>query len=51
MCKSQALESNSFTASDGYRDIHHTCKSCGVHFNHLDGETYATCETCHFPRK
>jgi hypothetical protein len=29
--------------------MHHTCKSCGTHFNHLDGETYAKCEICNFP--
>jgi ribosomal protein L37E len=50
VCKSQQLESHSFVASDGYNDIHHTCRSCGTHFNHLDGETYARCDTCHFPK-
>lgn len=49
VCKSQQLEGFSFVAPDGYDEIHHTCKSCGTHFNHLDGETYAKCDTCRFP--
>jgi len=49
VCKSQHLTSHSFIAPDGYDDMHHTCKSCRTHFNHLDGETYTKCKTCKFP--
>ena len=49
VCKSQQLESHRIVAPDGYDDIHHTYKSCGTHFGHLDGETYAKCEICKFP--
>ncbi|MGI0023634.1 MAG: hypothetical protein ACREA4_00640 [Nitrososphaera sp.] len=49
-CKSRELDSNSFEAPDGYQDIHHTCRSCGIHFNHLDGEKYANCSICQFPK-
>ncbi len=39
-CKNPSLISNDFIASDGYEDAHHTCKACGLHFNHLDGEQF-----------
>ena len=42
--------SNDFTAEDGYKDAHHTCKSCGTHFNHLDGEQYTKCVICSFDK-
>jgi transposase-like protein len=49
-CKSPSLTSNDFVASDGYEDSHHTCKVCGVHFNHLDGEQFKHCDICaHYP--
>src|SRR5215212_10433217 len=48
-CKGQQLKSYHFVGQDGYDDIHHTCKLCGTHFNHLDGETYSKCEICKFP--
>jgi len=48
VCKSQKLTGNSFTAADGYVDIHHTCKDCGAHFDHLDGTVFEKCEICHF---
>ncbi|HKX82445.1 MAG TPA: hypothetical protein VJL54_09340 [Nitrososphaera sp.] len=47
-CKSTELESNAFEAADGYQDIHHTCRSCGTHFNHLDGETFTSCAICNY---
>src|SRR6188472_1813924 len=25
--------------------------SCGIHFNHLDGSTYTTCQTCNYMLK
>ncbi len=49
-CKSRELDSNSFAASDGYQDIHHTCRSCGIHFDHLDGGKYEKCSICQFPK-
>jgi uncharacterized CHY-type Zn-finger protein len=47
-CKSQQLESFSFVATDGFDEMHHACLSCGIHFNHLDGDTYITCQTCNY---
>lgn len=47
-CKSQNLDSHSFIAQDGYRDIHHTCKECGIHFDHLDGERFTICDICKY---
>lgn len=47
-CKSPNLTSNDFIASDGYGDSHHTCKACGVHFNHLDGEQFNFCDICKY---
>jgi len=47
-CKNQHLESFRFVASDGFDDMHHTCLSCNTHFSHVDGETYDTCQTCHY---
>jgi hypothetical protein len=49
-CKGTDLKSNSFVASDGYDDIHHTCRSCGTHFDHLDGQTFETCEICGYQK-
>ena len=48
VCKSTSLESKSFAAPDGYLDIHHTCKSCGAHFDHLDGTVFQKCEICNY---
>jgi len=52
-CKSQQLESFSFFASDGFKEMHHTCLSCGIHFNHLDGDTHIICQACNYtqPKK
>ncbi len=51
MCKGQKLEGKSFTAPDGYLDIHHTCKDCGAHFDHLDGTVFEKCEICSYAKK
>ena len=32
-------------------EIHHTCRSCKTHFNHLDGDTYDRCEKCNYNNK
>ena len=41
-CKSTDLESNGIgeVEKDGYFDMHHTCKQCNTHFDHLDGEIF-----------
>ena len=51
ICKYKQLESFSFVAPDGFDEIHHTCLSCGIHFNHLDGSTYPTCQKCNYMLK
>lgn len=50
-CKGTDLESHRTggTEADGYFDMHHTCKECGAHFDHLDGETFSECEKCGYP--
>lgn len=35
--------------ADGYYDMHHTCNTCGIHFDHLDGQTFDSCEKCGYP--
>jgi len=49
-CKSIDLESKRIgkIEKDGYCDMHHTCKKCDTHFDHLDGETFITCEKCDY---
>ena len=47
-CKSKDLEYFDFEASDGFKVVHHTCRSCKTHFNHLDGDTYDHCEECNY---
>lgn len=49
-CKSTNLESNrtSEIEKDGYFDMHHTCKQCNTHFDHLDGEIFADCKKCSY---
>ena len=32
--------------SDGYFDMHHTCRKCNVHFDHLEGDVFASCKIC-----
>ncbi|MDH3278130.1 MAG: hypothetical protein OEM21_08525 [Nitrosopumilus sp.] len=34
--------------SDGYFDMHHTCKSCNTHFDHLEGEIFGSCKKCKY---
>lgn len=47
-CGSTRLESFRVgdTEPDGYYDMHHTCRECGTHFDHLEGDTFERCETC-----
>jgi hypothetical protein len=32
--------------SDGYFDMHHTCRKCNVHFDHLEGDVFDPCKIC-----
>jgi len=47
-CGSKNLESLQVgkTEEDGYFDIHHTCKKCNTHFDHLEGDVFDSCEIC-----
>lgn len=47
-CGSGLLESRRVgdVEPDGYYDMHHTCRECGAHFDHLEGDTFERCETC-----
>lgn len=33
---------------DGYFDMHHTCKKCDTHFDHLEGEIFESCKICNY---
>ena len=37
--------------SDGYFDMHHTCKSCNSHFDHLEGVVFEACDVCNYKTK
>ena len=47
-CTSMNIESNQVSKieADGYFDMHHTCKECNTHFDHLEGNIFKTCEQC-----
>ena len=49
-CKSTNLESNRIgqVEKNGYFDMHHTCKQCNTHFDHLDGEIFSNCQKCNY---
>ncbi|TBR22824.1 MAG: hypothetical protein EPO63_06745 [Candidatus Nitrosotenuis sp.] len=49
-CKSTDLESfqTGSAESDGYFDMHHTCKKCHAHFDHLDGTIFDKCDVCRY---
>ena len=49
-CGKTELESNQvgITEEDGYFDMHHTCKNCNTHFDHLEGEIFDSCEKCNY---
>ena len=51
-CKSTKINFNKVgkTEKDGYYDMHHTCLECGVHFDHLDGTIFDSCDTCGYQR-
>jgi hypothetical protein len=33
---------------DGYSDMHHTCRKCNVHFDHLEGDVFESCKICNY---
>ncbi len=33
---------------DGYYGMHHTCRKCNTHFDHLEGEVFDFCKTCNY---
>ncbi len=47
-CGHTDLESNQTgeIEGDGYFDMHHTCKKCNTHFDHLEGKVFDLCEIC-----
>ena len=47
-CKGVNLESSRVgeVEPDGYFDVHHTCKDCNAHFDHLDGQIFDRCKIC-----
>jgi len=47
-CGCTDLESNQTgKIEDGsYFDMHHTCKKCNTHFDHLEGKVFDLCEIC-----
>ena len=47
-CGSVDLESKQVSESedDGYFDMHHTCKKCKTHFDHLEGNVFKSCNIC-----
>ena len=49
-CNSTELDSKqvSKTGYDGYFDMHHTCKSCNTHCDHLEGEVFESCKICNY---
>jgi hypothetical protein len=49
-CKSMDLESNRVgqIEKDEYFDMHHTCRQCNTHFDHLDGEVFNNCKKCQY---
>jgi hypothetical protein len=47
-CGSTDLKSEQVSKieSDGYFDMHHTCRKCNVHFDHLEGDVFDICKVC-----
>ncbi len=52
-CKSTELESKQIgkVENDGYFDMHHTCKICNSHFDHLEGDVFEDCKICNYKSK
>jgi len=34
--------------SDGYFDVHHTCKRCNTHFDHLESSVFESYNICKY---
>jgi len=49
-CGGTALDSEQVgvVEQDGYYDMHHTCRSCGTHFDHLEGTVFKECGICRY---
>ena len=49
-CGSTKLESKQIgeIEKDGYFDMHHTCKDCNTHFDHLEGDVFDSCKLCNY---
>lgn len=49
-CGSTKLESKQVGGmeEDGYFDMHHTCKDCNTHFDHLEGDIFEACQACNY---
>ena len=49
-CGSTKLESKQVgkAEEDGYFGMHHTCKECDTHFDHLEGESFGSCKLCNY---
>ncbi len=47
-CRCTDLESSQTgkIEGDGSFDMHHTCKKCNTHFDHLEGNVFDLCEIC-----
>lgn len=52
-CNSAELESKQIgkVENDGYTDMHHTCKICNAHFDHLEGDVFEDCKICNYKSK
>ncbi len=53
-CKSGDLESMQVgkREDDGYFEMHHTCRGCNAHFDHLEGVVFEACDVCGYaPRQ
>ena len=50
ICGSIKLESKQIgeIEKDGYFDMHHTCKDCNTHFDHLEGDVFDSCKLCNY---
>ncbi len=36
---------------DRYFHMHHTCKICNAHFDHLEGDVFEDCKICNYKSK
>ncbi len=47
-CKATGLSTQTLARvhADGEPDMHHTCKECNAHFDHLEGDIFESCTEC-----